>query len=435
LDRLSQRINQIVAALRVRGIYDATMAEVNELMRAHDNQLVPIQNAAMWAERGGIEKAIYWLPIADMASVLAQLYEAREQAKQAVYELSGIANVRRGATDPNETLGAQKLKADFGNQRISGLKLEVERYVRDLMRLMAEIAAERFSPDTLTRMSQLKVPTEAEVQAKAAEMTAQIIQQAQAQGQTISQQQALQQLPPRPVTLEQVLEVLHDDATRAFKIDVETDSMVAATVVEDMAGLQQVLTGIVQFIDGIGPAVQAGAVPVEAVKEIVMTICRRSKMGTAVEDALDKIQQPKPQADPNAAKAQAALQMEQVKAQAAQQASQEKARADAEVAQIKAATDARVAQIEAAAQQQTDIVRQQAEAAQHQAKLQHEAQLAALKSQFEERDRMRDMEFQRWKAELDAATKIEAANIAAKAKVDNAATSAATSEIASEVTQ
>lgn len=435
LDRISARINGLVDACRARGIYDSTLKEVEQLMRAHDKQLVPIQDAALWADRGGLEKAIYWLPIDMMAKVLAELYQAREQAKQAVYELSGIADVRRGATDPNETLGAQKLKADFGNQRISGLKLEVERYVRDIMRLMSEIAAERFSPATLLRMSQLKVPTDAEIQAKAQQMVAQAMQQAQAQGQQLTPEQAAQQLPQRPVSLEQVMEVLHDDATRAFKIDVETDSMVSATVVEDMAGLQQVLTGIIQFIDGIGPAVQAGAMPIEAVKAIIMTICRRSKMGAAVEDALDKIQPPKPQADPNAAKAQAAVQLEQIKAAFAQQANEIKARAESDSTRIKAAADARVAQLEAAAQQQTDIVRQQAEQAQHQAKLQHEAQLAALKSQFDERDRMREMEFQRWKAELDAATKIEVANISAKAKVDNAATDAATNEISSEVTQ
>ena len=46
-----------------------------------------------------------------------------------------------------------------------------------------------------------------------------------------------------------------------------------------------------------------------------------------------------------------------------------------------------------------------------------------------------EMEFARWKAELEAATKIETANIASKAKVANEATKAATGEIASEVTQ
>lgn len=418
LDRLSARINRIVDALKVRGVYDATMAELGELMRADDNKLIPMQNVAMWIDKGGIEKAIYWMPIDQAAAVLKVLYENREQCKQVIYELSGIADVRRGNTDPNETLGAQKLKADFGNQRISGLRLEVQRYVRDVIRLMSELISERFQPETLLRMSQLQIPTNAQIEEKVAIAMAQAAQQGQ------DPQQAVQALGPRPISMEQVMEVLRDDATRMFKIDVETDSMISATISEDMQGLREVLGGITEFIMGVGPAVQSGALPAEAVKEIVMTITRRSKMGSAVEDALEKIKAPQPQANPEAAKAQAAAQAEQVKAQSA-----------AQIAEIKASADARIAEVKAAAQQQTDVVRQEAEARQHQMKLDNEAELAALKQQFDERDRVREENFLRWKAELEAATKIEVAKQTAKNRAEDGATAAATREIESEVTQ
>lgn len=429
LDSLSARINRIVNALKVRGVYDATMAELGELMRADDNKLIPMQNAAMWLEKGGIEKAIYWMPIEQAANVLKVLYENREQCKQVIYELSGIADVRRGNTDPNETLGAQRLKADFGNQRISGLRLEVQRYVRDVMRLMSELISEKFQPETLLRMSQMQIPTEQEIEQKVAQT------QVQAQQQGQDPRQALQALGKRPTSLEQVMQVLKDDATRMFKIDVETDSMISATISEDMQGLREVLGGITEFIMGVGPAVQSGALPAEAVKEIVMTICRRSKMGSAVEDALDKIKEPQQQGNPEAAKAQAAAQAAQVKAQSDQAIAQAKVAAEGQIAEIKAASDARIAQIEATAQQQTDMVRQQAEAAQHQAKIDSDARFEQLKSLMENERHAREQDFLRWKAELDAATKIEVANISSKAKVANAATDTATKEIASEVTQ
>lgn len=432
LDRVSNRINMLVEACRVRGIYDAMLKELEQLMRAGDKQLIPIQDATLWSERGGIEKAIMWMPIEQIARVLAQLYQARESAKQTIYELTGIADVRRGSTDPNETLGAQELKADFGNQRNSGLRLEVERYVRDLMLLMAEIVADKFSPDTLLRMSQMQIPTEEQINAKAQQMIAQAMEQAQAQGQQITPQQAMQQLPERPVSLEQVMAVLKDDASRMFKVDVETDSMVAATIVKDMAGLQQVLGGISQFISAIGPAVQLGAFPVEAVKEIVLTIARRAKLGTAVEDSLDKIKEPQPQQKENgAAEAQAKAQAEVQKAQISAQVTER-------TAQIKAESDARVAAMEARFQQETDIVRQRAEAAQHQAKLDNEAQLAALKQSFDERDAQRQREFEAWRAELQSATEVKKAQINAASKgvlqIDPA-TEAATKEIATEVRQ
>ena len=428
LDMLSSRINRIVNALKVRGVYDSTVAELGELMRADDNKLIPTQNAALWLDKGGLEKAIYWMPIEQAASVLQQLYQAREACKQVIYELSGIADVRRGTSDPNETLGAQKLKADFGNQRISGLRLEIQRYVRDTMRLMAEIVAEKFSPETLLRMSQMQLPTEAEIQQKVAQTQAQAAQNVQP-GQDPQQavMQAMQQLGPKPTSLEQVMQVLKDDATRMFKIDVETDSLISATISEDMVGLRDVLSGVTQFMQGIEPAVMAGFFPAEAAKEIVMTICRRSKMGSAVEDSLDKMQAPQQMPNPAASKAQGQMQQAQLKAQS-----------DMQVAQMKVESDAKIAQIEAHAQQQTDIVRQQAESQQHSMKLENEARLAMMKQSFDERFKSMQMDFEKWKAELHAATLVEVANInsAAKGVIQvTPATQAASDEIATELPQ
>lgn len=456
LNRISMRINKIIDALKVRGLYDATLAELSDLMRNDDNQLTPVQNAAMWADKGGLEKAIWMMPVEPAAKVLKVLYEQRDATKQVIYEITGIADVMRGQTDANETLGAQKLKAKFGSQRITGLQLEVQRYARDLIHIMSEIVAEKFQPETLLRMSQMQIPTNEQIEQKKNEMLQQMAQQQQQQQPPAQPGQPpapppdmnalMQQLPPRPVSLEQVLEVLHDDATRMFKIDVETDSMVAATVEEDMQGLQQVLTGVVQFIEGVAPAVQAGAFPVEAVKEIVMTICRRSKMGSAVEDALEKIQAPKQQGDPEQAKAQAAMQAAQVKAQSDQQIAQAQVQAQTQIETVKAQAKVQIEAAAQQAQQQTDVVRQQAEAEQHRMKLENEAQIEALKAQYQDAQAARDLDFQRWKfqteqdnfrwkAELDAATKIQVATVMSKAKVDDAATEASTKEIASEVTQ
>jgi hypothetical protein len=415
LDRVTSRINRLVDALKVRGIYDSTVAEMGELMRADDNKLIPSQNQSIlqqYAEKGGLERAIYWMPIEQAANVLKVLYEQREASKAVIYELSGIADIRRGTSDPNETLGAQKLKADFGNQRISGLRLEVERYVREFMRLMSELIAGKFQPETLTRMSQLQVPTEQEIEAKKAEL----LQQAGGDP---------SQLPPRPISMEQVMEVMRDDATRMFKIDVETDSMVTATAQEDMNGLEQVLGGIVKFIDGVGPAVQMGAFPIEAVKEIVMTICRRSKMGSAVEDALDKIQAPDPSHNPMAMKMQMEQSIAQMKVQSTEAVGQAKAEAQAQAAQVKAEADARIAQIEAAAQQQTDIVRQQAEERQHAMKLDNEARLSLLESQMNERQHALEMRFEQWKVEKQSETSITVAEIGANATLTAAQNTAA----------
>jgi hypothetical protein len=271
LNRISTRINKLIDACKVRGIYDATLQnDIAQLMKASDNELVPMQNAAAWMDKGGLEKAIFMMPVEDIAKTLAILYQQRDAAKQVIYEITGIADVMRGATDPNETLGAQQLKAQWGGQRVQAMQREVQRYARDLIRLMGQVVAERFQPETLLKMTGLQIPTEQQVQ----ETGMQLQQQAQA---AMQQGQQPPPMPPRPITLEQVMQVLHDDATRMFKVDVETDSMVAATMQQDMQSMEQMLGGITQLVQGLGPAVQAGAMPVEAVKEMILAVARRAR--------------------------------------------------------------------------------------------------------------------------------------------------------------
>jgi hypothetical protein len=186
LDRISVRINKIIDSLKVRGIYDSTMAEVSELLKGEDNDLIPAQNATAWIERGGIEKAIWMMPIEAGANVLKILYEQRNASKQVIYEITGISDIIRGSTDPRETASAQQLKTKWGGQRISRLQSEVRRYANDLIRMMAEIISEKFQPETLMKMTNMKLPTDADV--------AQVMQQFQMQ-QMMQQQQAQQGQP------------------------------------------------------------------------------------------------------------------------------------------------------------------------------------------------------------------------------------------------
>lgn len=256
LDSVTRRINIIIKGLKLRGIYDATLSELSELMRGEDNDLIPAQNATALLERGGLDKAILWLPIDMAAKVLKELYIQREQTKQVIYEITGISDILRGSTNANETATAQQIKNQWGSQRLKRMQAEVARFIRDLMRLQAEIIAEKFQPETLATMTGLQY---------------------------------------RPEQWAQVIAVLRDDKQRTFKVDVETDSTVAASVETDMDALQKLMGGIVQLVQGLGPAVQMGAMPVEAVKELILAVTRRAKMGNAVEDALDKIQAPQTQ--------------------------------------------------------------------------------------------------------------------------------------------
>lgn len=361
LGRISGRINNLIDACKYRGIYDATLAEFGELIRGNDNDLIPAQSATRFVAEGGFDKAIWMLPVDMVAQVLAVLYQQREATKQVIYELTGISDILRGATDPNETLGAQQIKAQSGSQRIGEMQRDTARYVRDLMRMMAEIIGQKFQMETLRKMTGMPLPTEMEA-----------MQQMQAQP-----MQPGAPPPQMPVTWEAVMQVLRDDAQRMFKVDVETDSTIAAAIDQDMTALRDVVGGVVEVINGLGPAVQMGALPIDAVKEIVLAITRRAKLGNAVEDAFDQIQAPQPQADPEQAKAEAQQQAEAQKLQAQQAAEQARAQADMAIEQFRAQAEERIETM----------------------RMEHERALQA-------QQQAQDVAFERWRVQQEENTKL-----------------------------
>lgn len=317
LNRVTVRINKLIAALKVRGFYDSTVEGLDKVMTADDNVLVPAENVAALQQGQTLEKAIFLMPIEKLISVLQQLYTQRQQVKQVIYEITGIADIMRGSTVASETLGAQQIKNQWGTLRLKKAQKEVMRYARDSLRIMAEIAVTKLSPETLKAMTGLPFPQQAE----------------QAQAQAIAQEAvAVGQQPPQEIaavlsqpTFEQLLALLRNDLQRSYRIDIETNSTVDAEATEDKQDMSELMNAMAQFLNGVAPAVTQGVVPFEAAKAMLLGIVRRFRFGADVEDLLKTMQPPappkpeepaKPAGEPPeviAAKAQSALSQEQMK--------------------------------------------------------------------------------------------------------------------------
>jgi hypothetical protein len=301
LDRLTKRINGIIAVLRWRGVRSADITEFMDLSNAKDGELVASQNLNQIIKDGGIEKAVWLMPIDKAVVVLRELYVAREQIKQTIFEITGVADIMRGQTDPNETLGAQQIKAQWGSIRLQHRQAEVQRVARDLIRLKAEIIAEHFSPQTLSIMTGIKLPTQEEKQAAQQQM--QILQQPPQQGQPPAppeMMQGLEELLKQP-TWDEVMAVIKSDGPRGYRIDIETDSTIQADVLRQQQSMTQFVQGSGQYFQAVAPAIQAGAMPMETAVKIYSSFARVFKLGRQVEDALDQLgqqaaqpQQPKP---------------------------------------------------------------------------------------------------------------------------------------------
>lgn len=393
LDRVSARINKIVNACRVRFVHDSTLTELKALMDASDNEGIPAESARAWMANGGIEKAIWFMPVQHIAQVLKELYIAREGAKQVIYEITGISDIIRGQSDPNETLGAQKLKANSSSLRLQRMQREVQRYTRDLIRLLAEVIGENFDSQTLAQMTGLQFAT------------GQQKQMLQMQVQAMQQQQ--QPVPPqlqnalKMPSWDEIMAVLQSDIQREYKVDVETDSTVAQSLEQDMEGIREVYTGLVELWNGVGPAVQSGALSIEVVKAMSLSLARRARMGLEVEDALETgMQPPKPQADPNAAKEAEETQRMQAEAQKEQAIAQREQQNHQAEAAAKAAENEHARALDA----------QQKE---------HDRQIRAMELE-------KEAELKRYEIDQNNAAKITVAEIAADASLMTAQTSADT---------
>ncbi len=412
LDKISARIDKITDGMRLRAIYDAKLVELGDLMSGDDNEMIAVQNAQAWMD-GGLDKAISWFPTEKAVELLEGLYKARAEQKAIIDEITGISDIIRGATDPNETKGAQDLKATFGSVRLQRMQKEVQRYAKDLMRLASEAMCGKFAPETFAEMTELQFPT--------AQQKAMLQMQAQ-QAQAMQGQPPMPGAPPPPPppdsallqvpSWDEILQLMRSNAMRRFKIDVETDSTVAGTLNSDMQGLSQVLTAVHEALTGLTPIVQSGMLPIDAAKELVMTIIRRARMGIAVEDVFEKMQAPKPPPDPNAGKVQGEVAKVQAQSQADAQRAQVETQGKVQVAQ--ASAQAQVAKTHAEGQIQVQItqLREEAETQRQLTAQAHEAQIASMQEKY------------------DAAVKIIVATISASKSADPQAGPIAESEFA-----
>ncbi len=127
------------------------------------------------------------------------------------------------------------------------------------------------------------------------------------------------------------------------------------------------------------------------------------------------------------------LMLEQAKMQQQGQIKQMELQFKAQADEMQRRQQAELELIRQRAQQQTDTNRQAMEAEMHRMKLGQEAELQALRAQYEDQRHVREMEFQRWKAELDASVKVTTANMSRQAPMLDPATAAAAAEIGREV--
>jgi len=156
LDTLNNRISMLLQACKVVGVYDQSAVGIQRMLNeGFDNQLIPVDNWAMFAEKGGLKGNIDWLPLDVVVAALTQLIQNRELIKAQIYELTGISDIVRGATKASETLGAQEIKSKFASISIKKRQDEVARFAAEILRIKAEIQVKHFDDAILVKKSNI----------------------------------------------------------------------------------------------------------------------------------------------------------------------------------------------------------------------------------------------------------------------------------------
>ena len=330
IDDLTGRIKHLTKAMKVMGIYAADEPAIERLMKeGNDGVLIPVKNWAAFVEKGGLQGAVQFMPLRDVAAALQQLYQARESCKQIVYETTGLSDIMRGASVASETATAQQIKSQFASLRLNNMKDDMSRFARDILRMKSEIICSKYQTETLVQISGIMYTPDA-----------QFVQPA--------------------------IEMLKNESMRNFNIDIETDTLVQIDQQTEKSNRVEFLTSVSSFLEKVLPVGQQHPELVPLLGEMLLFGIRGFKIGRTIEGSFEQFvaqatqnekakaaQPPAPppptpemiRAQAEVQNAQAKNQMEQVKLQTEQQLEAQKLQFEQWKAQLDSDTRVLIAEM------------------------------------------------------------------------------------------
>lgn len=329
IDLLTQRINMLVKAMKIVGVYDASQNGIQRMMsEGVDNTLIPVDTWAMFSEKGGIKGTVDFLPLDQVVMALQQCYAAREQAKQVIYEVTGLSDIIRGSSMASETATAQQIKSQFASLRLRDAQRNVAIFATELLKIKGQLMSDLYSPQQLIEMSGIMGTQDAQY-------------------------------------AEQAIQLLKSEPARNFRIEVAADSLVEIDEQSEKTNRLEFLQAAGGFLQQAIPAAQQVPAIAPLLAQMLLFGVRAFRASRPLEAAFDEAmakmsqpqqpQQEKP--DPEAAKAQAQMQLEQAR----MQMEQSRLQADQQMEQVKLQAQMQIEQFKAEQMRQIEMMRQQAE--------------------------------------------------------------------------
>lgn len=148
LDGVNNRMRLTMQALKVSGCYDNSFPELANILDK-DVTLISLSDFEKLKDAGGIKGIIDFAPIEQYIVALQALAERRQVLINSIYEVTGVSDIMRGSSQAKETATAITQKTNFGTLRNQDRQNDMQRFLKDLLRIKAEIICEQFSPEFL----------------------------------------------------------------------------------------------------------------------------------------------------------------------------------------------------------------------------------------------------------------------------------------------
>ena len=252
LDEINTRITWLTRAAKVVGVYDKSADGIQRMFsQGAENQLIPVDNWALFAERGGIKGQVDWAPIEQVVNAINQLRQYRQDKVMQIYEVLGISDVMRGSSKASETATAQQIKAQFGSTRVQLMQFYIADWISQALRIKAEIICKHWQPETIIRRSNIE------------------------------------RTPDAPLAM-QAIQLLKDEEMSEYRINIEADSMAALDWAAERDSAVQFMQGLGAFVSQVAPMAQQvpGAAPV--LLSMLQWAVSKFRVSTQIESVLDQ---------------------------------------------------------------------------------------------------------------------------------------------------
>lgn len=244
IQELTKRINAITRGVRDLGFYESSVfEELSSLNNAEDGRYIPVENMLERLNGGDPSKIVVSLDMRNKVETLDRLRQQREDEKNIIYELQGIADIVRGASVASETATAQAIKDKHFQVRLSEKINELRRYWRDLYRLITEIIGEHFTPESFVVLSGVELNSDQ-------------------------------------------LNALKNELGRTYMIDVETEDTTFEDDEKERAQGIDLIRVMGEIIGQHLPAVQSGALPADMFTSMLTFGTNLFKQGSVLEDGI-----------------------------------------------------------------------------------------------------------------------------------------------------